>query len=89
MAYGCSVGQGLTGLSTLSLSSFVAVAGILLGSAAGRAARPASRAAVDAGAGRGFSPVSHRGLTRSRTRDPRSPRPELNRRPQSRCGFRK
>jgi uncharacterized membrane protein YedE/YeeE len=35
MAYGCSVGQGLTGLSTLSLSSFVAVAGILLGSAAG------------------------------------------------------
>ncbi len=35
MAYGCSIGQGLTGLSTLSLSSFVAVAGILLGSAAG------------------------------------------------------
>jgi uncharacterized protein len=35
MAYGCSVGQGLTGLSTLSLASFVAVAGILLGSAAG------------------------------------------------------
>jgi hypothetical protein len=35
MAFGCSVGQGLTGLSTLSLSSFVAVAGILLGSAAG------------------------------------------------------
>ncbi|MFB9262088.1 YeeE/YedE family protein [Bradyrhizobium erythrophlei] len=35
MAFGCSVGQGLTGLSTLSLSSFVAVAGILLGTAAG------------------------------------------------------
>jgi uncharacterized membrane protein YedE/YeeE len=35
MAYGCSIGQGLTGLSTLSLSSFVAVTGILLGSAAG------------------------------------------------------
>ena len=35
MAYGCSVGQGLTGLSTLSLASFVAVAGILIGSAAG------------------------------------------------------
>jgi uncharacterized membrane protein YedE/YeeE len=35
MAYGCSVGQGLTGISTLSLSSFVAVAGILLGTAAG------------------------------------------------------
>jgi hypothetical protein len=34
-ALGCSVGQGLTGLSTLSLSSFVAVAGILLGSVAG------------------------------------------------------
>jgi hypothetical protein len=35
MAYGCSVGQGLTGLSTLSLASLVAVAGILLGTAAG------------------------------------------------------
>jgi uncharacterized membrane protein YedE/YeeE len=35
MAYGCSVGQGLTGLSTLSLASFVAAGGILLGSAAG------------------------------------------------------
>ena len=35
MAFGCSIGQGLTGLSTLSLSSFVAVAGILAGTAAG------------------------------------------------------
>src|SRR5215468_6246168 len=35
MAFGCSVGQGLTGLSTLSLASFVAVAGILFGTAAG------------------------------------------------------
>ena len=35
MALGCSIGQGLTGLSTLALSSFVAVAGILLGAAAG------------------------------------------------------
>jgi uncharacterized membrane protein YedE/YeeE len=35
MAFGCSIGQGLTGLSTLSLASFVAVAGILLGAAAG------------------------------------------------------
>jgi hypothetical protein len=35
MAYGCSIGQGLTGLSTLALASFVAVAGILLGTAAG------------------------------------------------------
>jgi len=35
MALGCSVGQGLTGLSTLAFSSFVAAAGILLGSAAG------------------------------------------------------
>ena len=34
-AYGCSVGQGLTGLSTLALPSFVAVAGIFLGTAAG------------------------------------------------------
>ncbi|MGO8912126.1 MAG: YeeE/YedE family protein [Bradyrhizobium sp.] len=35
MALGCSVGQGLTGLSTLALASFVAAGGILLGSAAG------------------------------------------------------
>jgi hypothetical protein len=35
LALGCSVGQGLTGLSTLALSSFVAAIGILLGSAAG------------------------------------------------------
>ncbi len=35
MAYGCSIGQGLTGLSTLALASFVAVAGILVGTAAG------------------------------------------------------
>ncbi len=35
MALGCSVGQGLTGLSTLALPSFVAVAGIFIGTAAG------------------------------------------------------
>ena len=35
MAYGCSIGQGLTGISTLALASFVAVGGILLGTAAG------------------------------------------------------
>lgn len=35
MAYGCSVGQGLTGLSTLAISSIVAVAGILTGAAVG------------------------------------------------------
>ncbi|WP_407175961.1 YeeE/YedE family protein [Bradyrhizobium sp. STM 3562] len=35
MALGCSVGQGLTGLSTLALGSFIAVAGILAGTAAG------------------------------------------------------
>jgi uncharacterized protein len=35
MAYGCSVGQGLTGLSTMALPSFIAVGGILLGAAAG------------------------------------------------------
>ena len=33
MAYGCSIGQGLTGLSTLGVPSFVAVAGILSGAA--------------------------------------------------------
>ena len=31
LAAGCSIGQGLTGLSTLSLASFPAIAGILLG----------------------------------------------------------
>lgn len=31
MALGCSIGQGLTGFSTLALASFVAVAGILAG----------------------------------------------------------
>lgn len=35
MALGCSVGQGLTGLSTLALTSFVAVAGIVAGTALG------------------------------------------------------
>jgi hypothetical protein len=35
MAFGCSIGQGLTGISTLALASFVAVAGILSGSALG------------------------------------------------------
>jgi uncharacterized protein len=35
MALGCSIGQGLTGLSTLALGSFVAAAGILAGSALG------------------------------------------------------
>jgi uncharacterized membrane protein YedE/YeeE len=35
MAYGCSVGQGLTGLSTLALPSLIAAAGILAGAALG------------------------------------------------------
>ncbi|MBC9877104.1 YeeE/YedE family protein [Bradyrhizobium sp. INPA01-394B] len=35
MAFGCSIGQGLTGVSTLALGSFIAVAGILLGTTAG------------------------------------------------------
>lgn len=35
MAYGCSIGQGLTGLSTLAMPSFVAVAGIVAGAALG------------------------------------------------------
>ena len=34
-AMGCTIGQGLSGLSTLSLTSFVAVVGILLGAVAG------------------------------------------------------
>jgi hypothetical protein len=35
LALGCSVGQGLTGFSTLALASLIAFAGILLGTAAG------------------------------------------------------
>jgi uncharacterized membrane protein YedE/YeeE len=35
MAFGCSVGQGLTGFSTLALASLVAVAGIMAGTALG------------------------------------------------------
>jgi hypothetical protein len=35
MALGCSIGQGLTGFSTLALASLVAFAGILVGTAAG------------------------------------------------------
>lgn len=35
MAFGCSIGQGLTGVSTLALGSLVAVAGILLGTTIG------------------------------------------------------
>ena len=35
MAFGCSIGQGLTGFSTLALASFIAVAGILVGTALG------------------------------------------------------
>jgi hypothetical protein len=35
MAFGCSVGQGLTGFSTLALASFVAIAGIMAGTALG------------------------------------------------------
>ncbi|MGB7079703.1 MAG: YeeE/YedE thiosulfate transporter family protein, partial [Xanthobacteraceae bacterium] len=32
--YGCSIGQGLTGLSTLAVPSILAATGILLGAAA-------------------------------------------------------
>jgi uncharacterized membrane protein YedE/YeeE len=35
MAYGCSVGQGLTGLSTLAMPSVIAAAGIVSGAAVG------------------------------------------------------
>ena len=33
-AMGCTVGQGMSGLSTLALGSFIAVAGIVVGAAA-------------------------------------------------------
>jgi uncharacterized protein len=35
MALGCTIGQGITGISTLALGSFVAVAAILAGGVAG------------------------------------------------------
>jgi uncharacterized protein len=35
LAFGCSIGQGLTGLSTMALASLVAVGGILLGAGLG------------------------------------------------------
>ena len=35
MSLGCSIGQGLSGFSTLSLASFLAVAGIVLGARLG------------------------------------------------------
>ncbi len=35
MAYGCSIGQGLTGMSTLALPSFIAAVGIVTGAAFG------------------------------------------------------
>jgi uncharacterized membrane protein YedE/YeeE len=35
MAYGCSIGQGLTGLSTLAMPSLIAAIGIVVGAAAG------------------------------------------------------
>jgi hypothetical protein len=35
LALGCSIGQGLTGLSTLALSSVIAMAGILCGARLG------------------------------------------------------
>jgi uncharacterized protein len=35
MALGCSIGQGMTGISTLAISSFVAAGGILSGTVAG------------------------------------------------------
>ena len=33
LAMGCTIGQGVTGISTLAIGSFIAFAGILLGSA--------------------------------------------------------
>jgi hypothetical protein len=35
MAFGCSIGQGITGLSTLALPSAIAAVGILIGAAVG------------------------------------------------------
>jgi uncharacterized membrane protein YedE/YeeE len=46
MAYGCSIGQGLTGLSTLAIPSFIAVAGILTGAAVALRARVMAPALV-------------------------------------------
>lgn len=53
LAYGCSIGQGLTGLSTLALPSLIAATGIVAGAWAGlrgpiRVPTPALRPAVHA-----------------------------------------
>lgn len=59
LALGCTVGQGMTGLATLSLGSFLAVFGIVLGAvlALRRLERGSWRAAAGLGRGAGLDPA--------------------------------
>ncbi len=47
LAFGCSIGQGLTGLSTLSFSSVLAAVGIVVGARCAWAIGPAPLPAAD------------------------------------------
>ena len=69
MAYGCSIGQGLTGLSTLALASFVAV-GRNSARDGRRFARRASCAAAGAGAGCVIRPARREVASRITSRYP-------------------
>ena len=67
MAFGCSVGQGLTGLSTLSVASFIAVAGIVLGTASACVARCGCVRCLRLSLPRGSSPDLRRQCPMHRT----------------------
>ncbi len=60
LALGCTVGQGMTGLATLAIGSFIAVAGIVAGAvlALRRLERGSWRAALGLGAAAGLDPAS-------------------------------
>jgi uncharacterized protein len=59
LALGCTVGQGMTGLATLALGSFIAMAGIVVGAvlALRRLERGSWRAALGLGGARGLDPA--------------------------------
>ena len=85
MAFGCSIGQGLTGFSTLALASFIAVAGILVGTAH----RPARRVARPP-AGDGLARVTPQPSSRSGSPTSASGAPGICRRsPSTSCADRR
>ena len=59
LALGCTVGQGMTGLATLALGSFLALFGIVLGAvlALRRLERGSWRAALGLGGSAGLGPA--------------------------------